>query len=732
MSDVTLSAEPLSLHQLNLQYLDVQVGRMERLVDVALATQYGPNTIQHHEITQRYGTEAPQDVLLQDIQRLDQRAKNIENEVLNRGSMIPLLELMNAANLLPLERQFFLLALAPVLDASFRKRIALLQDNILKTRIDADLALRLCSRDRLEQLSARVLLGPNGSLQRAKLIRLVAPPEAGEESVPLVTQELQIPSRVESHIMGEDAMDASIAPFCRIELPIKELNQVVLPEEDMNSITGLLNHYATWRDDAEKLGLRDVLPVGRSLVLQITGPPGTGKSLLVEAISTSLGRRLITVDGTKLAQEDKRFASHVDKLFFEARQRGAILCIDASDSVFSRKSPRASVLFHHFERHEGIVFLVTNAPEDLDFALERWVAWQLKTETPEPALRERIWKIHLPTGSPLADDVDMKALAQQFEFTGSQIRNATLVALNRAMTQDAKNIQLDQAMLESSSHAQLRADMDEVSVRSRVKLTLEDIVLPDDERVLVGEVLDACRMRNHVMTHWGFGQRLTTGRGLCILFSGEPGTGKTLCAEIISSELGTPIHRISIPRIMSKWMGETEKNIAKIFSKARASHSMLLFDEADSLFTNRVDVENSTDRFANMETNLLLQEIERFEGICVLTTNHEKNIDEAFRRRIQFRISFPFPDAKQRAEIWKTLIPSECPIEEGIAFEALGENFELSGGYIKNAILRAAYRAAAENTHISMAHIENSAEQECRNAGKIFRSVEPARMGHYL
>ena len=150
---------------------------------------------------------------------------------------------------------------------------------------------------------------------------------------------------------------------------------------------------------------------------------------------------------------------------------------------------------------------------------------------------------------------------------------------------------------------------------------------------------------------------------------------------------------------------------------------MLLFDEADSLFTSRVKVENSVDRFANMETNLLLQEIERFEGVIILTTNHEKNIDEAFQRRIQFKVSFPFPDAEQRARIWKTLVPPECPVDENMDYDLLGESYELSGGYIKNAILKAAYRAAIEEKVMGMDHIEFAAEQECRNAGKIFQSI---------
>ncbi len=166
----------------------------------------------------------------------------------------------------------------------------------------------------------------------------------------------------------------------------------------------------------------------------------------------------------------------------------------------------------------------------------------------------------------------------------------------------------------------------------------------------------------------------------------------------------------------------TEKNIAKIFHSARANHSMLLFDEADSLFTKRVSVENAIDRFSNMETNLLLQEIERFEGVCIMTTNLDKNIDDAFARRIQFKIEFPFPEAEYRTAIWKTLIPKECPVDGSIDFSRLGECFELSGGHIKNAVVRAAYRAAAREGSLNWDDFEFAAEQECKNAGKLFRT----------
>jgi SpoVK/Ycf46/Vps4 family AAA+-type ATPase len=226
------------------------------------------------------------------------------------------------------------------------------------------------------------------------------------------------------------------------------------------------------------------------------------------------------------------------------------------------------------------------------------------------------------------------------------------------------------------------------------------------------------------MTRWGFGKRLSTGKGLCCLFVGEPGTGKTLCAEILAVQLRQNLYQISIPRVMSKYIGETEKNIERIFQIAKANNSILLFDEADALFTSRVKVETSVDRFSNMEINLLLQEIERFDGLVILTTNLEKNMDKAFERRIQFKVRFPFPEKEYREMIWRAHIPRECPIDPTINWDLVGRSFELSGGNIKNAVLRAAYKAAKDKTHITLRHVVSAAEAECRHAGKLFRGLK--------
>lgn len=252
---------------------------------------------------------------------------------------------------------------------------------------------------------------------------------------------------------------------------------------------------------------------------------------------------------------------------------------------------------------------------------------------------------------------------------------------------------------------------------------MDNLVLPDEPLAKVKELLAACRARTRVLDGWGFGSRLATGKGLVALFAGEAGTDKTLTAEILAGELGMSLHIVAIPKIVSKWVGETEQNIRSVFQVARAHHAILLFDEADSLFAKRVAVEKAQDHFQNMEVNLLLQEVERFEGIVLLTTNLEANMDKAFQRRILFKIDFPSPGPDERARIWRTLIPREAPIEGSIDFGELGFALELTGGQIKNAVLRAAYSACAHRRGLTQEGLLESGRREAQTAGKLVRML---------
>jgi SpoVK/Ycf46/Vps4 family AAA+-type ATPase len=247
---------------------------------------------------------------------------------------------------------------------------------------------------------------------------------------------------------------------------------------------------------------------------------------------------------------------------------------------------------------------------------------------------------------------------------------------------------------------------------------LTDLVAPPITIALIEEIIAFARNRRRVFDDWGFGSRMRGG--LKVLMSGPPGTGKTLSSEIIASELDLDLYRIDLSNVVSKWIGETEKNLKQVFDQAESSGGVLLFDEADSLFGKRTsDVKSSTDRYANLEVNYLLQRMEGYDGIVLLTTNLESGIDEAFRRRLNFRIRFHAPDVEERERLWQLMIPDDVPRAETLNFEEVADRYDMAGGNIKNAALRAAILAAAENTTLNSQHLMTAAEREFTEIGRI-------------
>lgn len=685
------------IEELNLRYLDAICRWAEALVDRKTAQAYGADI--EAERLEEMANAASQ--ALAEAHRLSAKAESL-------GMPLPLPALVRRLSLSQEETAVLRLALIPLLDASFRKRVARFRDNVLLDYVDVDFLLNILYETRLERLKAREMFLPGSKLVREHLISLSLPRDATSDT--LLSYEVRVPEGVLHLVLGTPHLDRSIAHICTITWPDIELGAVIMDEKVKSEAISLLKASTEKKE-------------GRGVVIGLFGPPGTGKSLFSAAAASALACPLLTVDSARLAVDEGAFRDTLDALFAEARMRGAVIAFDHCEALFSQKNPRIPGLYAWFERHRGPILLLSNDPRQLDPSLERYIAYQIDFEVPDGQARELLWDLHIrEQGLTLAPDADIPGLAMNFDFTGGQIANAVKVARDLAHARHSPAI--TQSDLLSGAWAQVRADMEEYSKKRKVRLTLDDLILPEEEKRLVAEVIDAARHRTFIMTRWGFGRRLSTGKGLCCLFVGEPGTGKTLAAEILAEALGQNLYQISIPRVLSKYIGETEKNIERIFATAKANNSILLFDEADALFSSRVKVETSVDRFSNMEINLLLQEIERFDGIVILTTNLEKNIDKAFERRIQFKIRFPFPDAKHRALIWQTLIPKECPVDPNIDWDLVGRSFELSGGHIKNAILRAAYKAARDQRPISIEHIVAAAEAECRAAGRLFRGLK--------
>ena len=260
--------------------------------------------------------------------------------------------------------------------------------------------------------------------------------------------------------------------------------------------------------------------------------------------------------------------------------------------------------------------------------------------------------------------------------------------------------------------------------RMACPFTPDDIVLPEEIRKQLKQACEQVLFHDEVYDGFGMDRIVPYGRGVSVLLSGPPGTGKTMAAQIMAKQIGKPLYRVSLPAVVSKYIGETEKNLDEIFDQAGRMNIVLLFDEADVLFGKRTEIRDSNDKYSNMEAAFLLQKIEDYEGVVILATNLRQNFDEAFSRRMKFVIDFPFPDAAGRTEIWNRSIPEKL-MNDSIDTAYLGRQFELAGSHIKNIVLHAAFLTAAEGGKtLTMPCITESVRHEYAKLGKVMTEAE--------
>jgi len=256
----------------------------------------------------------------------------------------------------------------------------------------------------------------------------------------------------------------------------------------------------------------------------------------------------------------------------------------------------------------------------------------------------------------------------------------------------------------------------------------EDIILQSNPAHQLRELCNQAKHHHFVMENWQFGERLSLGKGLNALFSGVPGTGKTMAAEVIAQDLQLDLYKIDLSQIVSKYIGDTEKNLSQVFDAATNSNAILLFDEADALFGKRSEVKDARDRYANMETSYLLQKMEEYEGIAILTTNFRHNLDEAFTRRLRFIIEFSLPTKEERCRMWEHILPINTAICQELDLDFLADRFELTGADIRNIALRAAFLAAGdekqEKKAIAMKHIIKAICLEYQKQNKILMTAD--------
>lgn len=446
-------------------------------------------------------------------------------------------------------------------------------------------------------------------------------------------------------------------------------------------------------------------------LVYLDGPPQSGREMLAQFAAAQLNRPLLVVDGTLLG------AGRITAVFREALLQGAVLLLREADTALEGDG-----LKFFAECLEALPepVLLLNASRSLSALSRLRSITTVHVTVPPYTQRLKRWRKYLGSGSAhglAVTNEELHRLAALYNLGIAGIVNAC------QMAQSAANLDrspLTREHLTSAVRQLFEQDLAGVARRVEVHQSWGDLVLPEDVGLSVFSIIDRVRYRTKVLGDWGFDRKLGKGLGLTVLFAGEPGTGKSMVASLIAAELGLDLYVIDLSKIMSKWLGETEKNLARAFDAAEVGHVLLLFDEADTVLGRRsADIKSSNDRHANLETNFILTRLEQFTGVAFFTTNMVSAVDPAVLRRLSAQIHFPFPDSQMRAELWRRLLPAEAPLADHIDFEMLADRYELSGGFIRNIVLRAAFAAARDRSAIGMQHITQAAELEYTDRGLL-------------
>jgi AAA+ superfamily predicted ATPase len=449
---------------------------------------------------------------------------------------------------------------------------------------------------------------------------------------------------------------------------------------------------------------------GPAPLTYLIGPAGTGRTMCARQLAAARASRVLCVD-TSRWPDDRDILT----LAREARWRGAALLLRfASDTLGVRWRGYVRALLA--EDVDVLISLPAGGPPESFDA--RAVAW-LTLGPSQQAERRLLWARHLPQARRVPSLTD-EALAFRFRGSPASIARLARQALDRAETDQAR---VGFVHISEAAQAMMSGKLSQLATLERpLAQGLGAVVLPAQAMAQLRELLGRVSHREQVLERWGFGDRLRSGLGTVAMFSGPPGTGKTLSARAVAGELGVSLYRIDLSQVFSKWIGETEKHLGALFDEAEASGAALLFDEADALFAKRTEVRSSNDRYANLESAFLLQRIEAFTGLCFLTTNMDRSIDDAFMRRMAVHLRFAMPAQAEREAIWRGSLPEVAPLASDVSLSALAARFEISGGAIRNAALRAAYRAAQAEAEITQADLIASAEQESASSGALTRS----------
>ena len=607
-------------------------------------------------------------------QELKTQIKALSNAARAQSAPTRLDRLVKRFGLSHFEKDILLLALAPALDLRYQRIYGYLQDDVTRKTPTVNLALDLfASRsDRLERL---VHFDPEAPLFRNQLLTALDPKET------VLQQPLLIDPDIPDWLLGQ------FQPTNLERVDVSLLGETA----DMS------------------------LPVfDPSLIVALNGRDDLLRRMAAGAISARSERRLLQID-IKEGEPVQQTALSIRRGLRDALLLEALPVLTGWSHALKDDAPDERILAEVL-RHPDLVIISSEKAWRTRGVDRRRRIRELAFPVPPYPVRLALWD-RTVDGHPEPGSLELPHLAGQFALTTGQIRDAFAAARDAAAARGEPDVTAADLLAAARGHSNPR--LGTLARKIDPRFCWDDIVLPGDQVDLLREIVDTVRQRPKVLDEWGVGEKLASSRGVTVLFAGPPGTGKTMAAEIMSAELGLDLYKIDLSTVVSKYIGETEKNLESIFEEAETSNAILFFDEADALFGKRSEVRDAHDRYANLEISYLLQRMEAYDGVTILATNLRANLDEAFTRRLQFAVDYPFPEEEDRLRIWKTLFPSGVPCAPDLNFALLAQRFKLAGGNIRNVIVNAAYLASADGGEVTMEHLLHGTRRELQKMGRL-------------
>jgi hypothetical protein len=595
-----------------------------------------------------------------------------------------------------------LLCLAPAFDTKYERLYGYLQDNVTRRRPSVRLVLDLLGEPGSSKFQLGAHLGSDAPLCRHGLIWLVAEPPPANDY--WLNQALQADETLVAWLRGAYEHHGVLAGCVTLTRRPPSGDELILAGDLLPPASSAISCEA-------------------GSVYALYGSDRNRQDAFAQVLAAASNCSLLTVDLPQAPSESVSVREFIRAALRDARLTGAAaylrhwdVCVDADGR------PAAGVL-DDLLAHPGPVIVAGAKPwQPSGMQRPHPIRW-LPIGVPDYRQRRVLWRHYLQAACGAASAADaaailpdgtFDALATQFALTSGAIRDAVLAATNAA---DESGPAAEDLFASARAYSNLRLEALARKIVPRYEWC--DIVLPLNQHEILRELVANIRHRSKVMEEWGVGRKLVASAGVAVLFAGPPGTGKTMAAEVVARELGLDLYKIDLASVVSKYIGETEKNLERIFGEAGSSNAILFFDEADALFGKRSEVKDAHDRYANIEVSYLLQRMEVYEGLTILATNLRANLDEAFTRRLHYIVDFPFPRADERRRIWSALFPQTLPRAADLDLDLLARRYELAGGSIRNVIVAAAYLAANDGQLVTMEHLQHGVRRELQKMGRL-------------